>query len=220
MRKIALSLVLAFVAVVALAQEKEYQVEFKTNVGSFTVKLYNETPLHRDNFLKLVRQGDFNNLVFHRVIKNFMVQAGGAMKGDDGKAMAKLEAKYPKMIPAEFHYPELYHKKGALAAARQGDEENPEKESSPIQFYIVTGQCFLENELEKYDNEKRGKMPDYIKQTYMTEGGTPHLDTEYTVFGEVLEGIKTIDKIQNSETDDSDRPTKDIYIISTKILQK
>ncbi|MDD7438361.1 MAG: peptidylprolyl isomerase [Bacteroidales bacterium] len=220
MRKIVFSIILVLVALSAVAQEKEYQVEFKTNVGSFTVKLYNETPLHRDNFLALVREGAFNNLLFHRVIKNFMVQAGGATKGNKQWALERLQSKYSEMIPAEFHYPKLFHKRGALAAARQGDEENPEKKSDPIQFYIVIGQYFLENELAAYETEERGKMPDNVKQSYMTEGGTPHLDTQYTVFGELLDGMKTIEKIENQETDTDDRPIKDIYIISAKIIQK
>lgn len=220
MRKIVFSIILVLVALSAVAQEKEYQVEFKTNVGSFTVKLYNETPLHRDNFLALVREGAFNNLLFHRVIKNFMVQAGGATKGNKQWALERLQSEYSEMIPAEFHYPKLFHKRGALAAARQGDEENPEKKSDPIQFYIVIGQYFLENELAAYETEERGKMPDNVKQSYMTEGGTPHLDTQYTVFGELLDGMKTIEKIENQETDTDDRPIKDIYIISAKIIQK
>lgn len=220
MRKIVLLMMLALVALASRAQEKEYQVEFKTNVGSFTVKLYNETPIHRDNFLALVREGAYKNLLFHRVIKNFMVQAGGAMKGNNEGAMERLESLHSERIPAEFHYPQLFHKRGALAAARQGDEENPEKKSDPIQFYIVIGQFFLENELAAYETEERGKMPDKVKQTYMTEGGTPHLDTQYTVFGELIDGMKTIEKIENQETDSGNRPVKDIYIISAKIIQK
>lgn len=211
---------LALGAIVASAQEKEYQVEFKTNVGSFSVKLYNETPLHRDNFLALVREGGYNKLLFHRVIKNFMVQAGGAMKGNNQAAMDLLLSKHSEMIPAEFHYPTLFHKRGALAAARQGDETNPEKKSDPIEFYIVVGQFFLEKELKEYETEERGVMPDHVKQAYMTEGGTPHLDTQYTVFGELIDGFKTIEKIQNQKTDPNNRPEKDIYIISAKIIQK
>lgn len=220
MRKFVLTILLTIVATVAFAQEKEYHVEFKTNLGSFTVKLYNQTPLHRDNFLALVKEGAYHNLLFHRVIKNFMVQAGGAMKGNNEKAMEWLLSKHQSMIPAEFHYPELYHKRGALAAARQGDETNPEKMSDPIEFYIVVGQFFLEKELEAYETEERGKMPDNVKQSYMTDGGTPHLDTQYTVFGELIDGFKTIDKIQNQETDANNKPLKEVYIISAKIIQK
>ena len=201
-----------------LAQEQEYQVEFKTNVGKFTVKLYNETPLHRDNFLALVREGAYNNLLFHRVIKNFMVQAGGDAREAYKKKFEALKAKHSKMLPAEIKYPQLYHKRGALAAARIGDEENPDRASDPIEFYIVVGEFYLEKELKAYETQERGEMPSEVKQMYMTEGGTPHLDNEYTVFGELVDGYKTIDKIQNRETGENNRPLKDIYIISTKIL--
>ena len=123
----------------AMAQEQEYQVEFKTNVGKFTVKLYNETPRHRDNFLALVREGAYDNLLFHRVIKNFMVQAGGDAREPYKKRYEALKERHSEMIPAEIRYPQLYHKRGALAAARIGDEENPDKASDPIEFYIVIG---------------------------------------------------------------------------------
>lgn len=201
-----------------LAQEQEYQVEFKTNVGKFTVKLYNETPLHRDNFLALVREGAYNNLLFHRVIKNFMVQAGGDARESYKKKFEALKAKHSKMLPAEIKYPQLYHKRGALAAARIGDEENPDRASDPIEFYIVVGEFYLEKELKAYETKERGEMPREVKQTYMTEGGTPHLDNEYTVFGELVDGYKTIEKIQNRETGENNRPLKEVYIISTKIL--
>lgn len=201
-----------------LAQEQEYQVEFKTNVGKFTVKLYNETPLHRDNFLALVREGAYNNLLFHRVIKNFMVQAGGDAREPYQKKYEALKAKHSKMLPAEIKYPQLYHKRGALAAARIGDEENPDRASDPIEFYIVVGEFYLEKELKAYETKERGEMPREVKQTYMTEGGTPHLDNEYTVFGELVDGYKTIEKIQNRETGENNRPLKEVYIISAKIL--
>lgn len=203
----------------ALAQEeREYQVEFKTNVGSFTVKLYNETPLHRDNFLALVREGAYDNLIFHRVIKHFMVQAGGDTKEQDKRGYEALKERHTELIPAEIHYPQLYHKRGALAAARVGDEENPDKASDPIEFYIVVGEYFLKHELKGYETESKGAMPEEVKQSYMTEGGCPHLDNEYTVFGELVDGYKTIEKIQNRETDDNNRPLKEVYIKSTKIL--
>lgn len=210
----------SFVGLTATAQEaEEYRVEFKTNVGSFTVKLYNDTPLHRDNFLGLVREGAFNNLLFHRVIKNFMVQAGGEMRGDkEGARLELLKSRHSEMIPAEFRYPQYFHKRGALAAARQSDDVNPEKASDPMEFYIVVGEYFLEKELGRFETEERGKMPEEVKQAYMTEGGTPHLDSEYTVFGELVEGYKVIDKIQNRETDADNRPHKEVYIISAKIL--
>lgn len=200
------------------AQEVEKQVKFETNKGSFTVKLYNETPLHRDNFLKLVEAGAYNNLTFHRVIANFMIQAGGVIKGNNTKAYEALEEKYSELIPAEIQYPKLFHKKGALAAARTSNEVNPEKKSDPIQFFIVVGQCYLENEMGDFKLPEGVSMTEEIKHAYMTEGGTPHLDCEYTVFGELVDGWKTIYKIQKVETDTSDKPLKDVYIKSAKIL--
>ena len=203
-------------SLILTAQQPEARVKFKTNKGSFTIKLYNETPLHRDNFLQVVREGTYDDMLFHRVIRNFMVQAGGALKGDDGTQYQKVEAKHPHLIPAEFCYPTLFHKRGAVAAARVGDEKNPDQASDPIQFYITIGQFYLEEELRAMAGGK--EMPPHVLEAYKTEGGTPHLDKAYTVFGEVIEGWKTIEKIEQVQTDDSDRPLKDVVIISATIL--
>lgn len=218
MKKIITLLFLLMAVTTLSAQEKETRVLFKTNRGDFTIKLYNETPIHRDNFVKLVKEGAYNNLTFHRVIRNFMVQAGGGMKDDNIRGYEAREGRYHEMLPAEIHYPQLYHKRGALAAARIGNERNPEKKSSPIQFYIVIGQFYLESELEAFPQPDGTPMPEEIKQAYMTIGGTPHLDNEYTVFGELVEGWKTIEKIEREETDGEDKPLKEIYIKSATIL--
>lgn len=198
------------------AQQPEVRVQFKTNKGSFTIKLYNETPLHRDNFLRVVREGTYEGMLFHRVIRNFMIQAGGALQGDDGTKYEAIAAKYPDLIPAEFRYPTLFHKRGAVAAARVGDELNPEQASDPIQFYITIGQFYLEGELKDFESTR--EMPPHVREAYKTEGGTPHLDGAYTVFGEVVEGWKTIEKIAKQETNAEDRPVKDVFIRSVIIL--
>lgn len=200
------------------AQEIEKQVKFETNKGSFTIKLYNETPLHRDNFLKLVKEGAYNNLTFHRVIANFMIQAGGDIKGGNTKAYETIQNKYSELIPAEIQYPKLFHKKGALSAARTSNEVNPDKKSDPIQFFIVVGQCYLEKEVDDFKHPNGISITEEIKKAYMTEGGTPHLDGEYTVFGELVDGWNTVYKIQKVETDTSDKPLKDVYIKSAKII--
>lgn len=214
------SLIVLFIsAQTVVGQEPEYQIKIKTNQGSFTVKLYNETPLHRDNFLKLVSENAYNNLLFHRVISNFMVQAGGAIRGNDSERYEHLTLRYHEMIPSEFRYPKYFHKRGALAAARKDDDVNPEKKSDPIEFYIVVGEFFLEKDLKRYESPEN-TMPLNVKETYMTQGGSPHLDNEYTVFGEVVDGYNTIEKISKREVDANNRPIKDIYIISTTILHK
>lgn len=202
------------------ASETFSYVKIQTNKGSFTVKLYNDTPLHRDNFIRLVKSKSYDNLLFHRVIRNFMVQNGGAKKGLKDLRGTKLETLSEATIPAEIRYPDHFHKQGALAAARISDEENPEKKSDGIQFYVVIGQFYLEKELIAMEKQSGRTMPKEVKQAYMTEGGTPHLDGEYTVFGEVVEGMNTILEIQNAETDSENKPTKDIFIKRTELFVK
>lgn len=247
-------------------------VQFETTLGTIELALYNETPQHRDNFVKLVKNGTYNGVLFHRVIKDFMIQGGdpnsktaaaGALLGDGDLGYT---------IPAEIVYPKYFHKRGALAAAREGDDTNPEHKSSSSQFYIVTGRRFSEYQLEKMqeriinqeksaifnrlaqerkndielmksmgderaikglesiiaaeadkiynENHKDQKLeftPEQI-QAYSTIGGTPHLDGQYTVFGEVVKGMDVVDKIQNVTTGANDRPVEDVRIISAKVL--
>lgn len=203
-----------------LAQEQETLVQIKTSMGKVKVKLYNDTPKHRDNFLKLVKEKKYEGLLFHRIIKQFMAQ-GGDINSKGAPEGAKLgDGDMGYTIPAEIVFPKYFHKRGALCAARTGDEENPEKASSGSQFYIVTGKFFLEMELDKMEKEKGKKFTPEQREAYMLQGGTPHLDNEYTVFGEVVKGQKVIDKMQLEETDENDRPIEDIIIEKMEIVKK
>ena len=185
------------------------KVLISTNFGDMTVLLYDETPKHRDNFIKLAKDGFYNGTLFHRVIRDFMIQGGDPeSKGADAKK--RLGSGGPGyIIEAEFN-PEFIHKKGALSAARQGDQTNPERRSSGSQFYIVQGKKVSANELNNLA-QRTGAFytSDQIK-TYQEIGGTPFLDTQYTVFGEVIDGIEVIDKIAAVKTRPGDRPFEDI----------
>jgi peptidyl-prolyl cis-trans isomerase B (cyclophilin B) len=198
-------------------KKKEMLIEFQTTEGTMMVKLYNETPQHRDNMVKLVKSGYYDGLLFHRIIKDFMIQGGdpdskgakpGQMLGQGGPGYT---------IPAEF-IDTLIHKKGALAAARMGDQMNPTKASSGSQFYIVHGRIFNENELASFEARSGRKYTDAQKQIYATLGGTPHLDGAYTVFGELVSGFDVLDKIARTQTAAGDRPVKDMVIIKAKVL--
>lgn len=202
------------------AQKAETLVLIDTDMGKIKVKLYDDTPLHRDNFIKNVENHLYDGLLFHRVIKQFMIQAGDINSKDAPIDKHLGDGDLDYTIPAEFVYPKYFHKRGALCAARTGDEENPEKASSATQFYIVTGKFYTEMELDKMTKEKGMKFTPEQKQAYMLEGGTPQLDGKYTVFGEVVSGMKTVDKIQFVETNSEDRPTKNIKIKLMKIVKK
>ena len=188
--------------------DKERTALISTQYGDIKVKLYNETPQHRDNFVKLVEQGFYDGTLFHRIIKEFMIQGGdpnsknaqpGAMLGSGGPGYT---------IPAEI-LPGVIHKKGALSAARLGDQANPKRESSGSQFYVVQGKKWTDDELNMF--EQRGlKLTPEQREIYKTIGGTPHLDGAYTVFGEVVEGLDVLDKIAASPTGQADRPIEDI----------
>jgi len=193
----------------AMAQEKETQVIIKTSMGNITVKLYNDTPKHRDNFIKLVNEGWYVNSPFHRVIKNFMIQGGQNANGQVDPGY-KVDAEF---VPAHFH------KKGALAAARQGDQVNPKKMSSGSQFYIVQGQRWDDNMLNMMSQRYGKNFTEKQKEVYKTLGGSPHLDGDYTVFGEVVEGLDVVDKIGNTPTQPGDVPVTPVYIISMEIVK-
>ncbi len=199
------------------AKPKNQYVKISTSKGECIIKLYNETPLHRDNFLKLTKQGFYDGTLFHRVIKAFMIQGGDPTSknaspdsalGDGGDDMPR--------IPAEFR-DSLFHKKGVLAAARDG---NPEKASSSCQFYIVQGKVWTDSLLNVTEEKRlKFKIPEWQRQVYKTIGGSPHLDRNYTVYGEVVKGIEMVDAIAATPTGKADRPTEDIKMTVT-ILKK
>lgn len=248
----------------------ETMVKIETTMGSITVKLYDDTPKHKENFLKQVKKKYYDNLLFHRVVKDFMIQTGDP-QSKNAPADKALGAGGPKQtIPAEFIFPEHFHRRGALAAARQGDAINPKKESSGSQFYIVWGKTYLDEELNSVEEqrvirvqreiyqqmlqeraqelnnyrqdgneisilllqdelqkksmeeaEKRTpfKFTDEQREVYKTVGGTPFLDGEYTIFGEVVEGLDVVEKIQAVATDPNNRPVEDIKIHKATILK-
>ena len=244
-------------------------IQFETTAGNFIVALYDETPQHRDNFIKLVKEGVYDSTLFHRVIKNFMIQAGDpeSKTASDTAMLGAGDVGYT--VPAEF-LPEKFHKKGVLAAARQGDEVNPTKASSGCQFYIVTGRKYTQDQLlnlegkmnEQRENaifdelarqhmkeiykmrrandnaglmqlqdsleaqaQKMIKEEGYFKfspaqiQAYTTVGGAPHLDGNYTVFGEVVKGMETIETIEMTKTNRADRPLENIRILKATIVE-
>ncbi len=190
---------------------KQTRVKIETEFGDIVIKLYNQTPVHRDNFIKLVKQHFYDSLLFHRVINGFMIQGGdpdskhakqGAQLGDGG-------LKYT--LAPEFDTA-LFHKKGALAAAREGDDVNPKKRSSSTQFYIVQGKTFNDDQLNKMEERFSIKIPENHQEIYRTVGGAPFLDMNYTVFGEVESGFDVIDKIANAPKDNNDRPLQNIMM--------
>lgn len=198
-------------------------VEMITTKGDVIIRLSDSTPLHRDNFLLLVKKGYYDSILFHRVIQHFMIQAGdpaskhaaaGSSLGDGGPSYT---------IPAEFRA-SLFHKRGALAAAREGDDVNPGKASSGSQFYIVVGKIFTEGGLDSVEIRrlKGRKIPAERRAVYKTIGGVPHLDGNYTVFGEVISGMEVVDSIAASPTSGSpfDRPLKDIRILKMKLISR
>lgn len=222
-RLLPLLLLLLTLCATSAKNNKRTRIEMLTSKGKITLELYNETPLHRDNFIKLAKEGYFNNLLFHRVIADFMIQ-GGDPDSKDAPADKMLGDGGPGYtVPAEFRFPALFHKRGALAAAREGDQTNPEKRSSGSQFYIVWGQDFSRSEIEELTSKLERyyggtiKFPEEIKKQYMKRGGTPHLDGSYTVFGEVVKGLEVVNAIQEVNTDRNDRPTNDVRILSVSV---
>lgn len=202
------------------AKPKNQYVRIKTEYGECIIKLYNETPLHRDNFLKLVKKGYYNGTLFHRVIKDFMIQ-GGDPDSRNAKPDAMLGEGGPKYtIPAEFR-DSLFHKKGVLAAAREGDLVNPKKESSGSQFYLVQGKVFTDEQLNALEVKRlKFKIPEWQRQVYKSIGGVPHLDRNYTVYGEIVVGLELVDKIAAMETDKNDRPKQDVKMEITLLKRR
>ncbi|RPI46707.1 MAG: peptidylprolyl isomerase [Bacteroidetes bacterium] len=212
---------MAFSGITAAGQtgkeESRRRILLETTMGNMVIELYNETPLHRDNMLKLAGEGFYDKQLFHRVIKEFMIQGGDphSVRADRGQRLGTGGPGYT--VAAEIN-PSLIHKKGALAAARQGDQVNPEKRSSGSQFYIVQGRVFTRSELELLAGRGMGPFTDQATGIYTTSGGTPHLDGSYTVFGEVVEGLEVIDRLASVPTDANDRPLEDV-VYSITILR-
>jgi len=193
-------------------------VLIKTNMGDLKVKLYNETPKHRDNFIKLVKEGYYNKTLFHRVIKDFMIQGGDPDSKTATKGQMLGNGGPDYTIPAEF-VPAKFHKKGALAAARTGDDVNPKKESSGSQFYIAQGKIYTDAELNMFEQRMGKKFTPAQRAAYKTVGGTPHLDGSYTVFGELVDGFDVLDKIAVVPGDQMNRPLEDVIVISVEIVK-
>jgi cyclophilin family peptidyl-prolyl cis-trans isomerase len=229
MRKLILLSISVFAVVMGMAQkdstitkkERKKDVLIQTSMGDIVVRMSDSTPLHRDNFLKLVKVGFYDSVLFHRVIKDFMIQGGDpdSKTAPAGKPLGSGGPGY--RVPAEFRQT-LFHKKGVIAAARDG---NPEKASSGCQFYIVQGKTFTDTELDGIEAGRlQGrKIPAAQREVYKTIGGTPHLDQEYTVFGEVVKGLDVVDKIAavaTSKRPDRDRPLADVKIIKAKLIKR
>lgn len=208
----------------AFAQERA-EVLLETTEGKIRIALYNETPLHRDNFLKVVGMQLYDSLLFHRVIKDFMVQSGdlNSKHAKPGALLGTGELDYT--TEAEFRLPQLFHKRGTVAAAREGDKVNPERRSGACQFYIVWGKQWDDARLakvqERLDTLTQGtvKITPEMAEVYKRVGGTPHLDGQYTVFGEVVEGLDVVERIQQVATDKNDRPLTDIRILRATITK-
>ena len=222
-----LALVLA-AFVPSIAQSRQVMIE--TTEGNILVTLYDDTPRHRDSFLKLVNEQFYDSLLFHRVIKNFMIQGGDpdSRHAEPGVTLGEGSTDYT--VEAEFFDSEGHllhpHKRGALAMAREGDSENPERRSSGCQFYIVWGKTYATQQLYQIGDkveaatDHRVTMTDELLDLYHDIGGVPHLDGQYTVFGEVAEGLEVVDRIQKVQTDDYDRPIDDVRILRAYELQK
>jgi cyclophilin family peptidyl-prolyl cis-trans isomerase len=207
------------------SSDVRHQVLLRTTKGDIVVELYNETPLHRDNFLKLVRSGYYDGNLWHRVIADFMIQTGDSTTRHAQPGVTVGEYTPDYTLPAEIRFPKYFHKRGALAAARESDATNPERRSSSSQFYIVYGKTFgslgLDRVQQRIDEATNGqvKLTPEVRDYYMKYGGTPHLDGQYTVFGEVVKGLNVVRDIDYVQTDDNDRPVWDVKIIKAEVIK-
>ena len=205
-------------------KDRKRDVLIQTSMGDIVIRLSDSTPLHRDNFLKLVKVGYYDSVLFHRVIKEFMIQSGdpNSKRAAAGQPLGNGGPGYT--IPAEFRTT-LFHKKGAIAAARTGDNVNPQKASSGSQFYLVQGKVYTDAGLDSLETGRLNgrKIPVANREMYKTIGGVPHLDQSYTVYGEVVKGLDIVDKIaevQTSRGQDRDRPLQDVRIIKTTLIKR
>jgi peptidyl-prolyl cis-trans isomerase B (cyclophilin B) len=198
-------------------------IEKATTKGTIILRLSDSTPLHRDNFLKLVKSNYYDSILFHRVIRTFMIQAGDPNSKHAAKDAQLGDGGPSYTIPAEFRQT-LFHRKGALAAAREGDDTNPAKASSASQFYIVQGKKFSSAGLDSVETFrlKGRKIPAEHRAIYSSIGGAPHLDQNYTIFGEVISGLDIVDSIADVPTSGRpfDRPVQDVRIIKMKLVKR
>lgn len=217
-------LALAMMVCSANAQTSTSEVLLETTAGNIRIALFDETPQHRDNFLKLVKEHVYDSLLFHRVIKDFMIQ-GGDLHSKHAQPGQRLgSGDYNYTIEAEFRLPKIFHRRGMVAMAREGDRVNPERRSSACQFYIVWGRVYNDARLmkvqERLDTTAHVQLTPEMQEVYKTVGGIPHLDGQYTVFGEVVEGLDVVDRIQQSATDPNDRPLEDIRILRATVIKE
>ena len=227
MRKRQMICLLAFVLMVCSAkgQTSTSEVLLETTAGNIRIALFDETPQHRDNFLKLVQEHVYDSLLFHRVIKDFMIQSGDLHSKHAQPGQRLGSGDYNYTIEAEFRLPKIFHRRGMVAMAREGDRVNPEQRSSACQFYIVWGRVYNDARLmkiqERLDTTTHGRvqLTPEMQEVYKTVGGIPHLDGQYTVFGEVVEGLDVVDRIQQSATDPYDRPLEDVRILRATVIK-
>lgn len=224
MKKVIFMALMALLAV-SCSTSNVSLVRMTTTEGVIDLRLYDETKAHKKNFVRLVKEHRYDSLLFHRVIKDFMVQGGDpdSKKAPRGKLLGEGDLGYK--VPAELMPERYFHKRGALAAAREGDDVNPEKASSASQFYIVWGTVFTHEQLKRLQehySKRRGKDVSFTPQqveAYTTVGGTPHLDGEYTVFGEVADGLEVVERIQGKRCDRNDRPLENVRILKVELLK-
>ncbi|HEY8893425.1 MAG TPA: peptidylprolyl isomerase [Niastella sp.] len=196
-------------------------VEMVTSKGTMVIRLSDSTPLHRDNFIKLINQHFYDGILFHRVMQQFMIQAGDpkSKTAKPGEALGQGSPGYS--VPAEIKPDLLFHKKGALAAARTPDEINPTRESNGSQFFLVQGRVYSDEDLDHVESKLNGyKIPAAHREVYKTIGGSPSLDSKYTVFGEVIKGLDVIDSIAAVATGERNRPIEDVKIIKVSLIKR
>lgn len=217
---------LSVAAAVTGSERKNVKVVLETTAGDITIRLYDDTPVHRDNFIRLVEQGFYDSLLIHRVIEDFMIQTGDPASRHAAPGEKLGEGGPGYTLPAEINLPYNYHRRGAVAAAREPDDVNPEWRSSGSQFYIVWGKSCYGSEMKRvrsYVYERTGGLAEFtpaMLADYSSLGGAPHLDGQYTVFGEVCAGLKVVGKIQKVATDANDRPRRDVRILRAYIKEK
>lgn len=214
-----LKLIYSYILIFSISPVFSQNILISTNLGNITIKLYDDTPFHQENFMDLVAHHFYDSLLFHRVIKNFMIQTGDPDSRTAKPAQFLGRGSVDYTIPAEFQK-NYFHKKGAVAAARLSDNINPARESSGSQFYIVTGRKYTDQQLDQMESSgSHIKFTAEQRNIYKTTGGAPSLDYAYTVFGEVISGFDVIEKISSVLTDDNDRPLNDIRINTIRIIK-